>query len=161
MRTRTGYIMRIICIAFLKLVWVYPFKIIWWIIKNIYYALKYRGYDDDYGEYEYEDEWIEDDDNEQQISDEIDKYSNLPEIPEMVQVFPIDETTAIGVQYVSMCPDETAHIRVIGDISFSQLYKRRVYREGGKRYFKLNNQKYYLRNSTTQPINPIQAKEGK
>lgn len=164
MRTRRAdRISRMICIGFLKLVWVYPFKILWWLLKKIYYAIRYRSRcedDDDYY-YEYEDEWIEDEDDEQQIAEEIDKYSNLPEMPEMVQVFPIDDTTVIGVQFVSMCPDETAHIRVIGELSFSQLYRRRVYKEGYRRYFKLNNQKFYLRDSTTQPINPVQAKEGK
>lgn len=161
MRTRTRIIFDMMCIAFLKIIFVYPFRILWWLIKKIYYTFKnsrdeYDLYDDDY-----EDEWVEDEDDEQEIKKEIDKYSNLPQIPEMAQIFFIDDVTCIGVQYVSMCPDETAHIRVIGDTSFSQLYKRRVYTEGTKRYFKLNNQKYYLRNSTTQPINPIQAKEGK
>lgn len=160
-RTNQRTVMHIMCVTFLKIVWVYPFKIIWWLIKKIYYAIKNRWYDYDFDELEYEDEWVKDEDNERDIEDEIDKFSTLPEIPEMAQIFPIDETTSIGVQYVSMCPDETAHIRVIGDMTFSQLYKRRVYRDGYRRYFKLNNEKYYLRESTTQPINPIQAKEGK
>lgn len=153
--------MRFLCIWTLKLIFS-PLLISWWLIKKIYYAIQDSRYKDDFDDYfEYEDEWIDDDDNEKELGDELTKYSNLPEMPEMAQIFVIDDTTCIGVQYVSMCPDETAHIRVIGDTSFSQLYKRRVYRDGNKRYFKLNNQKYFLRNSTTQPINPIQAKEGK
>lgn len=152
-----------VCIVLLKIIWVYPFKLIWWLLKKIFSIFKRRNYYDDFDDYEYQydDEWEKDEDNEQEIDSEINKYANLPEIPEMAQIFIIDDTTSIGVQFVSMCPDETAHIRVIGETSFSQLYKRRVYRDGYRRYFKLNNEKYYLRNSTTQPINPIQAKEGK
>ena len=92
------------------------------------------------------------------------KYDDLPEIPEMCQIFPLDENTCIGVQFVDMCPDETAHIRVIGDTTFSQIYKRRVYREKTyqkRRYFMLNGERYFLRPDTTQPIDPVQAKEGK
>ena len=153
--------MRFLYIWTLKIIFS-PILILWYVIKSIYYAIRDARYRDDFDDYyEYENEWIDDEDNEKELESELNKYSDLPEIPEMAQIFIIDETTCIGVQYVSMCPDETAHIRVIGDTSFSQLYKRRVYRDGNKRYFKLNNQKYFLRNSTTQPINPIQAKEGK
>lgn len=155
-------IMEFLCVLTLKIIF-FPILILWWIIKAIYNACQDANYDDTFDNYcEYEDEWVEDEDNEQEISDELNKYSELPQLPEMAQVFVIDENTCIGVQYVSMCPDETAHIRVIGDTTFSQLYKRRVYRDGNKRYFKLNNKKYFLRNSVaTRPIIPIQAKEGK
>lgn len=143
---------------FLKLLFVWPVQFIVWIIRKI----RDRRYDVDFDDYPDDDEWIDDNDNEQQIQDELTKYDNLPEIPDMCQVFRYGDV-CIGVEFVSMCPDETAHIRVIGDTTFSQLYKRRVYREkrSDARYFKLNNEKYYLDDSRTQPIDPTQAKNGK
>ena len=149
--------MRTVCLFILKVAFVFPFQLLVKLIRHI----KDRRYNVDFDDYPDEDEWIDDEDNEQEIQDELNKYADLPEIPEMCQVFPVNENMIIGVQFVSMCPDETAHIRIIGDTTFSQLYKRRVYREGGKRYFKLNNQKYYLKDDRTQPIQPIQTKEGK
>jgi len=149
--------MRTVSLFMLKVAFVFPFQLLVKLIRHI----KDRRYNVDFDDYPDEDEWIDDEDNEQEIQDELNKYADLPEIPEMCQVFYVNENTAIGVQFVSMCPDETAHIRIIGDTTFSQLYKRRVYREGGKRYFKLNNQKYYLKEDRTQPIQPTQAKEGK
>lgn len=154
---RTTNAMRAVCLFILKVAFVFPFRLL---VKLIHY-IKDRKYNINFKGYPDEDEWIDDEDNEQEIQDELNKYEDLPEMPEMCQVFPIDENTVIGVQFVSMCPDETAHIRIIGDTTFSQLYKRRVYREGGKRYFKLNNQKYYLREGIQPIIQPIQAKEGK
>ena len=114
----------------------------------------------------YEQDYVEQDevDNEQELMREFNKYTDLPEIPEMAQIYNVDRATLIGVQYVSMCPDETAHIRIIGDTSFSQIYKRKVYVDKTfpqRRYFKLNNEKYYLDDSKTQPIQPTQAKKGK
>lgn len=149
--------MRTVSLFILKVAFIFPFQLLVRLIHHI----KDRRYNVDFDDYPDEDEWIDDEDNEQEIQDELNKYEDLPDIPEMCQVFPVNENTIIGVQFVSMCPDETAHIRIIGDTTFSQLYKRRVYREGGKRYFKLNNQKYYLDDNRTQPIQPIQAKEGK
>lgn len=172
--------LRIVSIFFLKLVFVWPFKLI---IKLVNY-IKDRLYDVDMSDYPDDDEEIEKkskrprksaeisiEDREISIEDDTTqsqepagKYDNLPEIPEMCQIFPIDDNTCIGVQFVDMCPDETAHIRVIGDTTFSQIYKKRVLREktyGRERYFMLNGEKYYLRPDTTQPIDPVQAKEGK
>lgn len=151
----------------LNLLFVWPFKLIRWCVRKIAdrkYNIDYDDYyyDDDYDEDD--DEWVDDEDNEQQIQDELSKYTNLPDIPEMSQTYPLPGGGCIGVEYVSMCPDETAHIRIIGDTTFSQQYKRRVYREntyGRERYFKLNNTKYYLDDKRTQPIAPIQAKKGK
>lgn len=143
-----------------NLMFVWPFKFIAWCIRKI----MDRRYYVDFSDYPDDDEWIDDEDNEQQIQDELSKYSNLPEIPEMRQTFPLDGGGCIGVEYVSMCPDETAHIRIIGDTTFSQQYKRRVYREKSNnevRYFKLNNMKYYLDNNRTRPIAPTQSKNGK
>ena len=150
--------MRAVSLFFLKLIFVWPFKSIIWIIQKI----KDRRYNVNFDDYPDEDEWIDDSDNEQQIQDEITKYEELPDIPEMCQVFSLGDI-CVGVEFVSMCPDETAHIRIIGDTTFSQLYKRRVYREKGSnaRYFKLNNEKYYLDEKRTQPVSPIQAKSGK
>ena len=152
--------MRTVSLFMLKVAFVFPFQLLVKLIRHI----KDRRYNVDFDDYPDEDEWIDDEDNEQEIQDELNKYADLPEIPEMCQLFYIDENTSIGVQFVSMCPDETAHIRIIGDTTFSQIYKRRVYREKGhneERYFKLNNQKYYLKKDRTQPIQPTQAKEGK
>ena len=152
--------MRTVSLFMLKVAFVFPFQLL---VKLIRY-IKDRRYNVDFDDYPDEDEWIDDKDNEQEIQDELNKYADLPEMPEMCQLFYVDENTAIGVQFVSMCPDETAHIRIIGDTTFSQIYKRRVYREkgyNGERYFKLNNQKYYLKEDRTQPIQPTQAKEGK
>lgn len=143
-----------------NLMFAWPFKFIVWVIRKI----ADRRYYVDFSDYPDDDEWIDDEDNEQQIQDEISNYSNLPPMPEMSQVFPLESGAAIGVEYVSMCPDETAHIRIIGDTTFSQQYKRRVYRDktyGQERYFKLNNTKYYLDDTRTQPIAPTQAKVGK
>ena len=152
--------MRTVSLFMLKVAFVFPFQLL---VKFIHH-IKDRRYNVDFQDYPDEDEWIDDEDNEIEIQDELNKYADLPEMPEMCQLFYIDENTSIGVQFVSMCPDETAHIRIIGDTTFSQIYKRRVYREkgyNGERYFKLNNQKYYLKEDRTQPIQPTQAKEGK
>ena len=148
--------MRAVCLLFLKLIFVLPFRL----ISKIICCIRDRRYNVDLTSYPDEDEWIDDADNERDIQDELNKYENLPEIPEMCQIFHLDKNTSIGVQYVSMCPDETAHIRIIGDTSFSNLYKRKVYREKttlGQRYFKLNNEKYYLDDQRTQPIAPSQT----
>lgn len=147
---------RAVCLLFLKLIFGIPFKIISSIIRRI----RDRRYNVELNSYPDEEDWIDDNDNETEIQDELNKYENLPEIPEMCQIFQLDKNTSIGVQYVSMCPDETAHIRIIGDTSFSNLYKRKVYREKttlGQRYFKLNNEKYYLDDQRTQPIAPSQT----
>ena len=152
--------MRTVSLFMLKVAFVFPFQLLVKLIRHI----KDRRYNVDFQDYPDEDEWIDDEDNESEIQDELNKYADLPEMPEMCQLFYVDENTSIGVQFVSMCPDETAHIRIIGDTTFSQIYKRRVYREkghNGERYFKLNNQKYYLKEDRTQPIQPTQAKEGK
>lgn len=152
--------MRTVSLFMLKVAFVFPFQLLVKLIRHI----KDRRYNVDFQDYPDEDEWIDDEDNESEIQDELNKYADLPEMPEMCQLFYVDENTCIGVQFVSMCPDETAHIRIIGDTTFSQIYKRRVYREkghNGERYFKLNNQKYYLKEDRTQPVQPTQAKEGK
>lgn len=152
--------MRTVSLFMLKVAFVFPFQLL---VKLIHH-IKDRRYNVDFQDYPDEDEWIDDEDNEIEIQDELNKYADLPEMPEMCQLFYVDENTSIGVQFVSMCPDETAHIRIIGDTTFSQIYKRKVYREkgyNGERYFKLNNEKYYLKEDRTQPIQPTQAKEGK
>lgn len=144
----------------------WPFKLIVWIIKTIIDMICCVADNIDFSDYadDDEDDWFDDNDNEQQIQDEISKYTSLPPLPEMSQIFCLEGGGCIGVEYVSMCPDETAHIRIIGDTTFSQQYKRRVYTErtsGKERYFKLNNIKYYLDEKRTQPIAPAQAKPGK
>lgn len=146
-----------VCLIFLKLLIFIPSKLIKWFAhrrQEQKYLVDFSDYPDEY----------EDESNEDEINDEIRQYSDLPEIPEMQQIFDLGDNTILGVQYVSMCPDETAHIRIIGDTSFSQLYKRKVYREKNykrERYFNLNNIKYYLDDRYTQPIEPLQAKKGK
>lgn len=143
-----------------NVLFVWPFTFIQWCIRKI----KDKQYEIDFSDYSDEDEWVDDEDNEQQIQDELLQYTFLPDIPEMSQTFPVENGVCVGVEYVSMCPDETAHIRIIGDTTYSQQYKRKVYREktyGQERYFKLNNIKYYLDDNRTQPIAPIQAKVGK
>ena len=163
MQRRNNYL-DLACHFWLMLIFVWPVKLIIFIVRSIAKCIANRRYKVDFEEYPEADEWIDDEDNEQEIRDELNKYQNLPEMPEMCQVFNLENGTCIGVEYVSMCPDETAHIRIIGDTTFSQLYKRRVYREKSnreERYFKLNNQKYYLDNKRTQPIEPTQAKKGK
>lgn len=164
MRRKSG--LRLYSEFVVHLMFIWPFKLIVCIFKFIIWVIKKLIHRKDYAycdEYEDDDndEWDDDEDNEQQIQDELDKYSNLPELPEMCQIFTISDETNIGVQFVSMCPDETAHIRVIGDTTFSQLYKRRVYSDREGRYFKLNNVKYYLDDRCTQPVDPEQAKKGK
>ena len=152
--------MRTVSLFMLKVAFVFPFQLLVKLIRHI----KDRRCNVDFVDYPDEDEWIDDEDNEQEIQDELNQYADLPEMPEMCQLFYVDENTSIGVQFVSMCPDETAHIRIIGDTTFSQIYKRKVYREkgyNGERYFKLNNEKYYLKEDRTQRIQPTQAKEGK
>lgn len=158
--SRTHYAMYTVCVWFLNVTFVLPFKLIAMLIEYIRNKVRDSQLESCY----YASEWIDDEDNEQDIQNELNKYKNLPEIPEMCQIFTLGPDTCIGVQYVSMCPDETVHIRIIGDTTFSQLYKRRVYtRNSGEkqRYFKLNNQEYYLDPKRTQPIDPTQAKEGK
>lgn len=156
--------MHIASIFILKLLIIWPASAVIKLICFVVRKIRDRRYAVDFSEYPDDDEWIDDSDNEQQIRDELTKYEEMVEMPEMCQIFPLGPDSCVGVQYVSMCPDETAHIRIIGETSFSQLYKRRVYTEQDyerKRYFKLNNKKYYLDPKRTQPINPVQAKEGK
>ena len=160
MRRKTIDPTSFVCELFLKVVFVYPVKL----VINLVQYIRDKMYEVDMRDYPEDDDWIDDSDNEQAIQDELYKYDNSPEMPEMCQVFALGPDTCIGVQYVSMCPDETAHIRIIGENTFSQIYKRRVYRENTEteqRYFKLNNTKYYLDNKRTRPIDPTQAKEGK
>lgn len=156
--------MRTASLFLLKLMFVWPVMRVVKLVRYIAKCIEDRRYYVDFSDYPDDDEWIDDEDNEQQIQDELTKYDDLPEMPEMCQVFPLGDDNCIGVQYVSMCPDETAHIRIIGDTTFSQIYKRRVFTDSsnkGRRYFKLNNAKYYLDDKRTQPIKPTQAKEGK
>lgn len=165
-----SFAMRTVSLFFLKLVFIWPVKLIIKLINHI----RDRRYDANIDDYADDSDKIGDErqhacqDNKISYNDEVQdapsKYDNLPEMPEMCQIFPIDDDTCIGVQFVDMCPDETAHIRVIGDTTFSQIYKRRVYREKThekRRYFMLNGERYFLRPDTTQPIDPVQAKEGK
>lgn len=147
---------RVASIFMLNLIFVWPVKLVAWIICK----LESRRYNVDFDDYA-DDEWTDDSDNDEQIQDELTKYDNLPEMPDMRQTFKRGDV-CIGVEFVSMCPDETAHIRIIGDTTFSQLYKRRVYRDiDNARYFKLNNEKFCLDDRRTQPIDPTQAKNGK
>jgi hypothetical protein len=100
---------------------------------------------------------------EEEIEMEIKSINQRPDLPDMAQIFSISGDTLIGVQFVSMCPDETAHIRIIGEDTFSQLYRRKVYYEKGyphDRYINVSGQRYYLDPKKTRPIT-IQAKEGK
>ena len=149
--------MRTVCLFILKVAFVFPILLIVKLIRLI----KERRYNVDFTGYPDEDDWIDDEDNERELNEELNQYTDLPEIPEMCQIFPVNETTVIGVQFISMCPDETAHIRIIGNTTFSQIYKRRVYNEGRRKYFKLNNEKYYLKEDSIQTVQPAQAKEGK
>ena len=169
LRQRRGYVM-MAADFYLHLLFIWPFKLVRWCIRKIRDKIQDHKFscsyddDDDWYDCSDDDEWVDDEDNEQQIQDELSKYANLPPIPEMCQTFPLEGGGCIGVEYVSMCPDETAHIRIIGDTTFSQQYKRKVYREKTyeeERYFKLNNVKYYLDEKRTQPIAPTQAKPGK
>ena len=144
-------------VIWMYILFIWPFRFICWIVRKI----RDRRYNVDFDDYPDDNEWIDDSDNEQQIQSEINKYSDLPEMPEMQQVFTLGNEMYLGVQFVSRCPDETAHIRILGDTTFSELYKRRVYRDGDDRYFKLNNKKYYLDNKRTTPVGPTQARPGK
>lgn len=110
-----------------------------------------------------EPDWIDDEDNDAVIQEELTAYDELEPLPDMQQIFNLDKEKVIGVQFVSFCPDETAHIRIIGDTTFSPLYKRKVYRDKSdkkERYIQINGKRCYL-NEHTKSVDPIQAKEGK
>lgn len=86
----------------------------------------------------------------------------MPEMPEMEQLFPVANNVFIGVQYISMCPDETAHIRIIGENAFSRIYDRKIHYDSSERherYFTVSSQKCYLDPKKTRPSGSIQAKE--
>lgn len=166
----------------LKLMFVYPFQLMYYILKYLFLFLRWisRTVTDaiyerkthrrkSYGYRIVGYEEIDEDEEEEastevenvQVEDELSKYDNLPPLPEMCQIYDLGPDLCVGVQFVSRCPDETAHIRIIGDTEFSEIYKRKVYTEKydkSLRYFKLNDKKYYLDNRRTQPIIQNQTK---
>lgn len=69
------------------------------------------------------------------------------------QLFKLGKDMSLIVDHVEMCPDETAFIRVLGERSFTPLYKRKVRRDKeGRRHIVFNGQNYYLNDKKTQPI---------
>ena len=69
------------------------------------------------------------------------------------QLFTLGEDMCLFIHHVEMCPDETAFIRVVGEESYTPLYKRKVRRtKGGDRYIVFNGTNYYLDDKKTQPI---------
>lgn len=99
---------------------------------------------------------------EEELAYDILNIQDSPELPEMCQIFQLGNDTVLGIQYVSFCPDETAHVRVIGDTAFSQIYKKKVmYDKDDDRYIVVSGQRYYLDLLKTQPVDPTQDKKGK
>ena len=138
----------LVCVLFLKFIF-FPvkllFRIISWIYRSIRASRSSRRVEEDPVPLDDIDESTEEPDEEE---------TSLPEIPEMQQIFRLSNEMVVGVQYVSMCPDETAHIRIIGEEEFTPLFKRKVYREktyDRRRYIKVSNEKHYL-NSNTQAV---------
>lgn len=71
------------------------------------------------------------------------------------QLFTLGEDMCLFIDHVEMCPDETAFIRVVGEESYTPLYKRKVRKnKNEQRYIIFNNTNYYLDDKKTQPIIP-------
>ena len=68
------------------------------------------------------------------------------------QMFNLSSDMCLLIQYVDMCPDETAFIRVLAEETYTPQYKRKVRRtKGGDRYIVFNGVNYYLDDSKTKP----------
>lgn len=89
------------------------------------------------------------DDDTQQEQDNVEEYDELA----FCQLFELGDNMCLIVQRVEMCPDETAFIRVLGDDSYTPVYKRKVRRtKGNTRYIVFNSTNYYLDDAKTQPV---------
>lgn len=101
---------------------------------------------------------IEEDDECEIVKD----LSETLECPEFMQYFSKSADIGIGLEYVEMCPDETAVLRIVGETTFSKQYRRRIYTDKrGEKFFKLNGEQYYLRQSKVKPVEPTQEKPKK
>lgn len=77
---------------------------------------------------------------------------DIEELP-FCQLFSIGKDMCLMIDHVELCPDETAFIRVVGDESYTHLYKRKVRRDkSDNRFIVFNGKNYYLDNKKTQPI---------
>ena len=77
---------------------------------------------------------------------------DIEELP-FCQLFKIGKDMCLMIDHVELCPDETAFIRVVGDESYTPLYKRKVRRDkADNRFIVFNGKNYYLDNKKTQPI---------
>lgn len=137
----------LLSMLFLKLIFYWPTVLLIRLVALIYHKVRYRRWE------KFAEELCQEDDEV-----ELEVLNHADELPEMCQIFSVDKQTVIGVQFVTMCPDETAHIRIIGETSFSPLYKRKVRYENNydkDRYIQVNGEKYYLDAKKTRPVDPI------
>lgn len=105
----------------------------------------------------YVEEVIEDDECE-----DVKDLSEALECPEFMQYFTKSDEIGIGLEYIEMCPDETAVLRIVGETTFSKQYRRRIYTgKRGEKFFKLNGEQYYIRQSKAKPVVPAQGKTRK
>ena len=94
----------------------------------------------------------EEDENEDIACNEY--FDDTEELP-FCQLFRINKEVSLFIDHVEMCPDETAFIRVVGEESYTPLYKRKVKRNRvGDRFIVFNGTNYYLNDKKTQPIIP-------
>mgnify|MGYP000884851034 CR=1 FL=1 len=106
----------------------------------------------------YVEEVTEEDDECEDVKD----LSEALECPEFMQYFTKSDEIGIGLEYIEMCPDETAVLRIVGETTFSKQYRRRIYTDKrGEKFFKLNGEQYYIRQSKAKPVAPTQEKPKK
>jgi len=125
--------MNSVSIFLLKLMFIYPFKLIWLLVRDVICIPKRikqrcRKNDVDY-------------------NDTIDELTDEEEL-DFSEIFELGDGTLIGVEYVDRIPDETAFIRIVSDNRYSKQYRKRVrYTKGlqPKRYILVDGKKYFLK----------------
>lgn len=122
------------------------FKLIYWI--GIILCLCGKRQEQKQLEEQQQEEYLleqdEPDGPEDPLEQDIETMCNMPD---MLQIWPIDDHTSLGIQAIAYCPDKTAFIRIIGDFSYSDLiYKRRVKtNKESKEYILFNGKQYILK----------------
>lgn len=122
-------------ILILKVLFVFPFKLIIGIVKLFKRREPVRKYEvftpivEPLPIEEYEDEYED-------------------EMPEFCQIFEIGNGIILGLEYLDMTPELVAAVRLVSDTAVSKRYFRKVYTDKTftrDKYFKMNNTKYYIK----------------
>ena len=64
--------------------------------------------------------------------------------PEFQEIINITNEVVLGIEKIIRTPDETALIRILTDDAFTKQYKRKVYSKRGKKFIKVDGEKYFL-----------------